>query len=807
MSGPSVARSSSPSSNSSVRSKSQEKVMSSLDSLLSRRKTTPPRPQTTVSASPATARGPGTSALPPGMNRRLNNSSGGTTGSGSRAQGGSSLTRSPSSGGTTYHHRSAESLLQRSTWTETGQQDDPVSQPTMKRIGLKLKQRYLVPNDLDSTFAYSGFATVCHKPLLGDAPASKWKRRYIVVKDNKVYFMRKPRETVAVFFITLDDCVIDPQEFPSQPYSFRLLPPPGCVKETSQEMMWIVVADSEDQKLDFMEAFLKAAGWRERQLAASGSVPRITLIPAPDPETEALERRNSTSAGNSDQPLPSPDSADATAIPMNGGIGDTMYFSSDESDHGRSSHDEDAVGGRGSPPTPPTTPPLWTANAGEDGAGFPITGSAAEGKPLARSTSSGSTSSTRSVSNGMSSSYTAAAAPRVNPLTQPTRASSSPNFPSFSYGTSSSNAAAAAAYFAAHTKVPPIATNSLPRPLRKASTSSTSSSGGSTSSSVPTGGHVAAGAAALHIRRSPSPAPASPSTPQSDAVVHLYPIPPPPPDLRHSEQALLEALIAPNARFFRKGPSVTLNRKAGTTKSRAQRVADEGMPKRRSTEPIRRSVSAAETRGDLVLTAKAKAPMPGEHPDALPMQVAGEVAGAAGLVGSPRPIPSSPLAGESFGDRAGDDDGEDVDDEDAFIEDGDGDIEADDDFSDIVIEDDDEGAVTPTSELMEAVLAASAAAGGSSIGGGIVIGGLAGQGLAADPDEDGVVFVLEEEHSDDGGADLGEAVARSSADIGGDGRPSLVRRGGVRKAGGAGGPLKSVRDKLAGPVRRSSMPL
>ncbi|KAJ3198106.1 hypothetical protein HDU67_003604, partial [Dinochytrium kinnereticum] len=129
-----------------------------------------------------------------------------------------------------------------------------------------MKQRYLVPDDLDSTHGFSGYATVCHKPLLGNAAPSKWKKRWIIVKDNKVYFMRKPKETVAVFFITLDDCVIDPQEFPSQPCSFRLLPPPGCVKETSQEMMWIVVAEREGQKLDFMEAFLKAAGWKERQL-------------------------------------------------------------------------------------------------------------------------------------------------------------------------------------------------------------------------------------------------------------------------------------------------------------------------------------------------------------------------------------------------------------------------------------------------------------------------------------------------------------------------------------------------------------
>ncbi|KAI8848851.1 hypothetical protein BC829DRAFT_207431 [Chytridium lagenaria] len=81
--------------NTSSTTSTQEKVMSSLDGILSRRKTTPSRPQThygTAQQSPPT------------------------------------LLRKPS-----YKHAEG---VRRHGWTEGGQQDDPVSQPTMKRIGV-----------------------------------------------------------------------------------------------------------------------------------------------------------------------------------------------------------------------------------------------------------------------------------------------------------------------------------------------------------------------------------------------------------------------------------------------------------------------------------------------------------------------------------------------------------------------------------------------------------------------------------------------------------------------------------------------
>ncbi|KAJ3196561.1 hypothetical protein HDU67_003996, partial [Dinochytrium kinnereticum] len=128
----------------------------------------------------------------------------------------------------------------------------------------------------------------------------------------------------------------------------------------------------------------------------------------------------------------------------------------------------------------------------------------------------------------------------------------------------------------------PLTIQPVPRnPSRTSSTTSTNSSSSSTNST--------------NLKRSTSPAPA---TPTAQTEVHLYPIPPPPPDLRNSEQALLEALIAPNARFFRKGPAVSLSRRNKPVRTPLARAAavvlDEGLPKRRSTEPIRRVAVVSE---------------------------------------------------------------------------------------------------------------------------------------------------------------------------------------------------------------------
>ncbi|KAJ3098692.1 hypothetical protein HDU96_010983 [Phlyctochytrium bullatum] len=657
---------------------SPTKPSSTLDSLLlNRRKTAPPRAPTAPSrrSAPTSAAAAVAAAV---------------------------AAATAASGSNTYQTRAD---VQRSGWTENGQLDDPVSQPTMKRIGLKLKQRYLLPDDLDRAHAYSGYATVCHKPLLGNAPPSKWKRRWIVVKDNKVYFMRKPKENVAVFFITLDDCVIDPQAFPLHPHSFRLLPPPGCIKETCQEMMWIVVADSEDRKMDFMEAFLRAAGWKERQLAASGSVPRITLIPAPDPGEEEEERQRvaaaaaaaakkrssrrrrsgdgeedvatgarlllSTAGGAAPDMVASPLSITApTPLPLSPTLS-SCSFSTTSSTTAEESTDAASaflpsplfspVDAEPSPaattpatvtadeafPSPPDSPPLWIA-------------AAAAAEPV-RSASSATTS---TISTSVSTDddarrglpvhgvghhhapHRSASLPTMvggansgrHTPSAPSSAASSPTFStvsSLSLASSTGGATLVGAPGAAVVAAAqaPVAAAVPALLARKSSTSTVASWDDDDEESDSDDGFVEdAAEAARRRRRSPSPSQMSTlsssgssslgyaagaahgaSSSSLPAPVHLYPMPLPPPDLRRSEQALLEALIAPNARFFRKGPSVTLGRRvvpverhplakpaavaAGSVMvpRSPESLYEEGRPRRRSTDPVRRMTAPVPT--------------------------------------------------------------------------------------------------------------------------------------------------------------------------------------------------------------------
>ncbi|KAJ3191279.1 hypothetical protein HK101_007908 [Irineochytrium annulatum] len=146
-----------------------------------------------------------------------------------------------------------------------------------RRAGMK--NRYMLPDHVQEDATCSGSVLTCRKPLHGDMRLSKWKKRWILIKDNKAYFIKKPKDTEATVIIKLDDCVIDPKNVGDQLHSFSVYPPPGSIGETRKEMLWIIAAPNENFKRDCIAAILESSGWMERMLANSGAVPFITLNP------------------------------------------------------------------------------------------------------------------------------------------------------------------------------------------------------------------------------------------------------------------------------------------------------------------------------------------------------------------------------------------------------------------------------------------------------------------------------------------------------------------------------------------------
>ncbi|KAJ3065311.1 hypothetical protein HDU98_011320 [Podochytrium sp. JEL0797] len=181
----------------------------------------------------------------------------------------------------------SQPVLHRTGWDIHGKVEDEEDSPTRKLAGLKLKYRYPIPNDLLRVNQYSGVLIV--RPSSFAAAEMKWKRRWIVIKDNKAYMLKEKTDKTATAIIKLDDCIINPAEFGLWTNSFCLSPPPGAVNETNngKEFMWVLIASSAEFKVEWIAAFVKAAGWKENDLAESGQVPKITVL-RPESKPDSL---------------------------------------------------------------------------------------------------------------------------------------------------------------------------------------------------------------------------------------------------------------------------------------------------------------------------------------------------------------------------------------------------------------------------------------------------------------------------------------------------------------------------------------
>ncbi|KAJ3333024.1 hypothetical protein HDU76_012108 [Blyttiomyces sp. JEL0837] len=172
-------------------------------------------------------------------------------------------------------------VVRRKGWGEDGEVEDVEDEPMRKRVGLKLKLRYPIPLDVEHNHDCSGSIMVCRKPVSSGSVPLKWKKRWMFVKDNKVYFLKRPTDREATAIVKLDDCIVNPANYGSQLHSFRISPPPATKGETANEVMWIIAAPSENLKLDWIAAVMRGA-------AESGKVPMITLHSPDHPDPPDL---------------------------------------------------------------------------------------------------------------------------------------------------------------------------------------------------------------------------------------------------------------------------------------------------------------------------------------------------------------------------------------------------------------------------------------------------------------------------------------------------------------------------------------
>ncbi|KAJ3242965.1 hypothetical protein HDU77_010615 [Chytriomyces hyalinus] len=240
-----------------------------------------------------------------------------------------SLSRRASSGKESATFSETQQVVHHRTgWDLYGMVEDKEDSPTRKFAGLKLKYRYPVPPDVRDGHTYSGYVVVRQWSTAG--VRQKWKTRWMIIKENKAFLLKSETDKVATAIIKLDDCLINPMEFGGYSHSFWLAPPPGVINETNdgKELKWIILASNEEIKFEWIAALIKGAGWRERHIAETGQVPKITVhhpieesisVGLDSPSTDSVAESPvlsplqlssaSSSCGNMDTlfPFPTPD--------------------------------------------------------------------------------------------------------------------------------------------------------------------------------------------------------------------------------------------------------------------------------------------------------------------------------------------------------------------------------------------------------------------------------------------------------------------------------------------------------------------
>ncbi|KAJ3267607.1 hypothetical protein HK104_005744 [Borealophlyctis nickersoniae] len=157
--------------------------------------------------------------------------------------------------------------------------------------------RYPIPPSVFRDKSMSGYLSICKRPPAGKMGGKiKFKRRWLIIKDDRMYIVKKPGDTVAAEIVPLDSCMIDPHppttstSSSTQPYSrpahwFCLHFPGGVItlsgKSGQPEVVgsYILEAPTEHAKVDWMGAVLMASGWKGRKM---GEYPYLSMFPFED---------------------------------------------------------------------------------------------------------------------------------------------------------------------------------------------------------------------------------------------------------------------------------------------------------------------------------------------------------------------------------------------------------------------------------------------------------------------------------------------------------------------------------------------
>ncbi|KAJ3184873.1 hypothetical protein HDU85_001553 [Gaertneriomyces sp. JEL0708] len=194
--------------------------------------------------------------------------------------------------------------------------------PKIKWVGLKRKIRYPLPKDFHRAQTLSGSLIICERaytPTFDSKTLSKEKHRFVVIKEDRIFILKKQGDGYASEVLELEDCTVDPcppgirggrgtwglylhpeerqdSGITRKNHHRRSANARGKEKSKAKEATkgdgkgkgngkgsaangrcFVFVAPTESAKRSWMGAVLTATTWKGRQFARRGTIPTITV--------------------------------------------------------------------------------------------------------------------------------------------------------------------------------------------------------------------------------------------------------------------------------------------------------------------------------------------------------------------------------------------------------------------------------------------------------------------------------------------------------------------------------------------------
>ncbi|KAI8822977.1 uncharacterized protein EV422DRAFT_505029 [Fimicolochytrium jonesii] len=204
-----------------------------------------------------------------------------------------------SSAGILLRHQGRESHLELRKDEQTSDESLPNGLlPKTKWAGLKRKVRYPVSANVKAGQAFAGYVTICSRDweFRGRGRVGKPKRRWLCIKDDQLYVLKRPNAKYATVILDLAECTIEPRPFRVMSQNsivFQLyLPielserkPRSSITTTrgsesvpmSAGLSFMFIVENEKLKMEWMQALLQASAWRGQALAKQGALPYIRV--------------------------------------------------------------------------------------------------------------------------------------------------------------------------------------------------------------------------------------------------------------------------------------------------------------------------------------------------------------------------------------------------------------------------------------------------------------------------------------------------------------------------------------------------